>query len=61
VLRHQLDYAQQQIAGFEAEVAGLKRAINSILSSHSWHATRPLRAIGILLRAITGKQTESKP
>ena len=61
LLRHHVDYAQQRIAGLETEVAGLKRAINSILDSHSWRATRPLRAIVNLLRAITGKQTETEP
>ena len=61
LLQHQLEHAQRQIAGLEAEVAGLKRAINSILHSHSWHATRPLRAVANLLRAITGKHTETEP
>ena len=61
LLRHQLDYARQRIAGLEDEVAGLKRAINSILHSHSWRATRPFRAVANLLRAITGKPIETGP
>lgn len=61
LLRHALDHARQRIAGLEAEVVGLKGAIKSILSSHSWRATRPLRAAANLLRTITGKQTETEP
>ena len=61
LLRHQLDHARQRIAGLEDEVAGLKRAIDFILHSHSWRATRPLRAVANLLRAITGKPTETEP
>ncbi|MDP9132684.1 MAG: class I SAM-dependent methyltransferase [Nitrospirota bacterium] len=61
LFRHHLDHAQQRIAGLEAEVAGLKRAINSMLHSHSWRATRPLRGVANLLRAITGKPTETEP
>ena len=59
LLRHQLDHARQRIAGLEDEVAGLKRAIDFILHSHSWRATRPLRAVANLLRAIIGKPTET--
>jgi len=61
LLRHQLDHARQRIAGLEDEVAGLKRAIDFILHSHSWRATRPLRAVANLLRAIIGKPTETEP
>ena len=61
LLRHQLDHARQRIVGLEAEVSGLKRAINSILHSHSWRATRPLRAAANLLWAITGKPAETEP
>ena len=61
LLRHQLDHSRQRIAGLEAEVAGLKRAIDSMLISHSWRATRPLRAAANLLRAITGKPAETEP
>ena len=61
LLRHQLDHSRQRIAGLEDEVAGLKRAIGSILHSHSWRATRPLRTAANLLRAITGKPAETEP
>lgn len=61
LLRHQLDHARQRITGLEDEVAGLKGAIDSILHSHSWRATRPLRAVANLLRAIIGKPTETEP
>lgn len=61
LLRYQLDHARQRIAGLEDEVTGLKRAIDSILHSHSWRATRLLRAAANLLRAITGKPTETEP
>ncbi|MCS6318444.1 MAG: class I SAM-dependent methyltransferase [Nitrospira sp.] len=61
LLRHQLDHARQRIAGLEAEVEGLKRAIDFILHSHSWRATRPLRAAANFLRAITGKPTDIEP
>ena len=61
LLQHQLAYARQRIAGLDDEVAGLKRAIGSILHSHSWRATRPLRAAAKLLRAITGRPAETEP
>jgi SAM-dependent methyltransferase len=58
-LQHTLDYAVRRIAGLEAEVTGLKSAIESMLQSHSWRVTRPLRAIANAWRAITGNQGEA--
>jgi 2-polyprenyl-3-methyl-5-hydroxy-6-metoxy-1,4-benzoquinol methylase len=55
-LRHQLDHAQCRIAGLEAEVAGLQAAIGSMLDSHSWRVTRPLRAVANLVRSIAGSK-----
>lgn len=53
-LRHRLDHAQSRIAGLETEVASLQAAIGSMLDSHSWRVTRPLRAVANLVRSITG-------
>lgn len=59
-LRHQLDYAARRIAGLEAEVTGLKAAIEFMLHSHSWRVTRPLRAVANMFRAITGVRSENQ-
>ncbi len=61
LLRHQLDLAQRRIAGLETEVTGLKAAIQSMLNSHSWKTTRPLRAAANLVRAIAGRPNENQP
>lgn len=50
-----LDHAQRRIAGLEAEVYGLKSGIETMLNSHSWKATRPLRAAANLVRSLTGR------
>ena len=60
-LRYQLDHAQQRIQGLEAEVSGLKVAIDLMLHSHSWKATRPLRAVANLLRSVSGNRSGEQP
>lgn len=60
-LRHQLNHAQQRIAGLEAEVSGLRSAIDLMLHSHSWKATKPLRAVANLLRSVSGHRAEDQP
>lgn len=55
LLRHQLDHDRQRILGLENEVAGLKAAIEMMLNSHSWKATRPLRAVANALRSVSGR------
>lgn len=57
VLQHQLEHAGRRIAGLEEEVAGLKTAIELMMNSHSWKATRPLRAVANALRAVSGSRT----
>ena len=59
-LRHQLDHAERRIGGLEAEVTGLKAAIASMLHSHSWKVTRPLRAVANMFRVVTGIRSESQ-
>ncbi len=59
LLRHQVDHAQRRILGLEEEVSGLKSAIALMLNSHSWKATRPLRAVANLFRAISGNRSEA--
>ncbi len=59
LLRHQLDHAQRRILGLEEEVSGLKSAIALMLNSHSWKATRPLRAVTNLIRVISGHRSEA--
>ncbi|WHZ24849.1 MAG: hypothetical protein OJF47_003961 [Nitrospira sp.] len=60
-LRYQLDHAQQRILGLEAEVSGLKSAIDLMLRSHSWKATKPLRAVANLLRSVSRHRSEEQP
>lgn len=61
LLRHQLDHDRQRILGLENEVAGLKAAIEMVLNSHSWKATRPLRAVANALRSVSGRRNEGQP
>lgn len=61
LLRHQVDHAQQRILGLEAEVSGLKAAIELMLNSHSWKATRPFRAVANLFRATSERHREGEP
>ena len=61
VLQHQLEHAGRRILGLEEEVAGLKTAIELMMKSHSWKATRPLRAVANALRAVSGSRTEKEP
>ncbi|MGC3974716.1 MAG: class I SAM-dependent methyltransferase [Nitrospira sp.] len=51
-LQHKLEHAGRRILGLEEEVAGLKAAIELMMNSHSWKATRPLRAVANALRAV---------
>jgi SAM-dependent methyltransferase len=51
-LQRELDHTYRRIAGLEKEVDGLHAAINAIHGSHSWKATRPLRAMMNLCRSI---------
>jgi len=57
-LQHRLEHAGKRIAGLEAEVAGLKTAIELMMNSHSWKATRPLRAVANALRTVSGSRHE---
>jgi len=57
-LQHQLEHAGRRILGLEEEVAGLKAAIELMMNSHSWKATRPLRAVANALRAVSGNRVE---
>ncbi len=59
VLQHQLEHAGRRILGLEEEVAGLKAAIELMMNSHSWKATRPLRAVANALRAVSGSRNET--
>lgn len=59
-LRYQLDHARQRILGLEAEVSSLKSAIDLMLDSHSWKATKPLRAVANLLRSVSGHRPEEQ-
>lgn len=58
LLQHQLEHAGHRILGLEEEVAGLKAAIELMMNSHSWKATRPLRAVANALRAVSGNRIE---
>jgi SAM-dependent methyltransferase len=60
MLHHRLEHAGKRIAGLEAEVAGLKTAIELMMNSHSWKATRPLRAVANALRAVGGGRQENE-
>jgi ubiquinone/menaquinone biosynthesis C-methylase UbiE len=61
VLQHQLEHAGRKILGLEEEVAGLKTAIELMMNSHSWKATRPLRVVANALRAVSGSRAEKEP
>lgn len=50
-LRQELDLTHRRIAGLQEEVDGLHAAIDAIHGSHSWKATRPLRAMMNLFRS----------
>ena len=58
MLQHQLEHAGRRILGLEDEVAGLKAAIELMMNSHSWRATRPLRAVANALRAVSGNRID---
>jgi len=58
LLRHQLDHERQRILELENEVEGLKAAIAMMVNSHSWKATRPLRAVANALRSVSGRRNE---
>lgn len=60
VLQHQLEHAGRRILGLEEEVAGLKEAIQLMMNSHSWKATRPLRAVANALRSVSGSRNEKE-